>query len=106
MERFEDWYHQHHRRLVAALVALSGDTDAAAEAADEAFVRAYERWPRVQAMVSPTGWLHQVGANALRRTMRRRSLERRLHRAGPEAIAAAPLPHPELWAAVWSSHQA
>lgn len=99
MERFEDWYHQHHPRLVAALTALSGDADAAADAADEAFVRAYERWRRVSAMASPAGWLHQVGANALRRRMRRRAMEGRLVRPSAEATHPT-LPHPELWAAV------
>ena len=98
MERFEDWYHQHHPRLVAALTALSGDADAAADAADEAFVRAYERWSRVSAMASPAGWLHTVGANALRRRMRRRTFERRAARPVIEVVH--PLPHPELWAAV------
>jgi RNA polymerase sigma-70 factor (ECF subfamily) len=98
MERFEDWYHQHHPRLVRSLTALSGDADAAADAADEAFVRAYERWKRVSAMASPAGWLHQVGANALRRRMRRRAMERRFDR--PAVAVVHPLPHPELWAAV------
>lgn len=98
MERFEDWYHQHHPRLVRSLTALSGDADAAAEAADEAFVRAYERWKRVSAMASPAGWLHQVGANALRRRMRRRAMERRFDR--PAIAVVHPLPQPELWAAV------
>lgn len=99
MERFEDWYRQHHPRLVASLTALSGDPDAAADAADEAFVRACERWRRVSAMDSPAGWLHQVGANALRRAKRRRTLEGRLARPSVRVVHA-PLPHPELWAAV------
>jgi RNA polymerase sigma-70 factor (ECF subfamily) len=99
MERFEDWYHQHHPRLVRSLTVLSGDADAAADAADEAFVRAYERWKRVSAMASPAGWLHQVGANALRRRMRRRAMEQRFSRSGPDLVHP-PLPHPELWAAV------
>jgi RNA polymerase sigma-70 factor (ECF subfamily) len=98
MERFEDWYHQHHPRLVRSLTALSGDADAAADAADEAFVRAYERWKRVSTMASPAGWLHQVGANALRRRMRRRAMERRFDR--PALAVVHPLPQPELWAAV------
>jgi RNA polymerase sigma-70 factor (ECF subfamily) len=99
MERFEDWYHQHHPRLVASLTALSGDPDAAAEAADEAFVRAYERWRRVSTMESPAGWVHQVGANALRRQKRRWTMEGRRNRPGADTVHP-PLPQPELWAAV------
>lgn len=99
MDRFEDWYHQHHPRLVASLTALSGDADAAADAADEAFARAYERWSRVSTMESPAGWVHQVGANALRRSKRRRTMERDRTRPGADTVHPA-LPDPELWAAV------
>ena len=99
MDRFEDWYHQHHPKLVASLTALSGDPDAAADAADEAFTRACEQWRRVSAMASPAGWVHQVGANALRRSKRRRSMERARTRR-PEDAVHPPLPQPELWAAV------
>lgn len=99
MDGFDDWYRRHHSRLVASLTARSGDPDAAAEAADEAFARALERWAKVSAMASPAGWLHQVGANALRRALRRRAMERRLHRSDRREIQVD-LPHPELWAAV------
>lgn len=99
MDAFDEWYRSHHGRLVASLTVLSGDADAATEAADEAFARALERWPKVAAMASPAGWLHQVGANVLRRTMRRRSMERRLHRPDRNTIQPS-LPNPELWAAV------
>lgn len=99
MERFEDWYREQHPRLVASLTALSNDPDAAADAADEAFARAFERWRRVSTMSSPAGWLHQVGANALRRAKRRRAMEGRRARPGPGAEHPA-LPDPELWDAV------
>ena len=99
MERFEDWYREQHPRLIASLTALSNDADAASDAADEAFARACERWKRVSTMASPSGWLHQVGANALRRSKRRRAMEGQRARPGPDA-QQPPLPNPELWAAV------
>ena len=44
-EDFEVWYRREHPRVLATCAALSGDAAAAAEATDEAFVRALERWP-------------------------------------------------------------
>jgi RNA polymerase sigma factor (sigma-70 family) len=80
---FEAWYVGYHPTLVAALTVVAGDRDAGRDAADEALVRALERWDRVQAMDSPEGWTYRVGVNLLRRRGRRRALERR-HLARPE----------------------
>ncbi len=96
---FSAWYVREHRRVVASLAALSGDADAARDAADEAFVRALARWERVRAMDSPAGWVHRVGLNVLRRNRRRRSLETRLLRRAVEVAPALPA-HPEVWDAV------
>ncbi len=101
---FDSWYRQHHRRLVAALSFTFGDPELAAEAADEAVVRAYERWNRVAVMDSPRGWLYRVGFNQARRRLRRRSTEQLLLRRqaadrSVDPLAVAP-GHRELWALV------
>lgn len=77
---FEDWYARTHPRLVSTLTLISGDADAATEAADESFVRAFERWSRVSLMTSPTGWTYRTALNALRRRRRRAAMEQRLLR--------------------------
>ncbi|MBA2497403.1 MAG: hypothetical protein H0V33_09980 [Acidimicrobiia bacterium] len=77
---FEPWYRAEHPRLVVSLALACGRMDLAAEAVDEAFVRALERWDRVSAMASPTGWTYRVALNCLRR--RERSC------AGTAALAA------------------
>ena len=56
---------------------MVGDADLAADSADEAFVRAYADWRRVGQMASPTGWVHRVALNVLRRRARRATFERR-----------------------------
>ena len=63
---FEAWYRGLHPRLITALFAASGELDASQDAADEAFLRALERWPRVRDMASPEGWTYKVALNALR----------------------------------------
>lgn len=80
MERlqFEDWYVRAHPRLVSSLTVVSGDAGLAADATDEAFVRAYERWDHISRMGSPDGWTFKTALNVLRRRQRRASIERRL----------------------------
>lgn len=62
-QRFVDWYRLEHGRLLATLVAVTGEPDVALDATDEAFVRAYERWRLVGAMESPAGWTYRVALN-------------------------------------------
>ena len=75
---FDDWYRSEHSRLVAALLLITGDLALATESVDEAFARALERWGRVRAMASPTGWTFRVAHNLSRRAQWRSGLERRL----------------------------
>jgi RNA polymerase sigma-70 factor, ECF subfamily len=77
---FDTWYRSQHRRLVAAMSAIAGDVTVGTEVADEAFVRALERWDRVATMASPEGWLYRTALNHLRRTQRRVALEQHLLR--------------------------
>ena len=57
---FDPWYEEQHPLVLAALTVASGQPDVAAEATDEAFLRAYERWERVRRMDSPGGWLYRA----------------------------------------------
>ena len=102
VDGFEGWYRAEHGRLVAALAVASGSTEVAQDVASEAFARALERWDRVGAMDSPTGWVRQVAVNLLRRRFRRAAIEERLRRRDPPRDAVPPAPEldPALWAAV------
>jgi RNA polymerase sigma factor (sigma-70 family) len=75
---FESWYRQESVRLVRVLTLALAEPDLAKDSADEAFARAYERWPRVSAMESPTGWAYKVALNYGRRRVLRRRFERAL----------------------------
>lgn len=100
---FERWYLREHSRVLTALSVAGGDVEVAREATDEAFVRAYERWPKVRAMESPGGWLYRVALNELRRRFRRQTLERELLRRQhhqPVAEAPPPIADPRVWDAV------
>jgi DNA-directed RNA polymerase specialized sigma24 family protein len=96
---FESWYSSEHPRLVASLALACGNVDVAAEAADEAFLRALVRWNRVGSMSSPSGWTYRVALNLVRRAIRRAN---RFSRQEATGIASAPFPGPagETWLAV------
>lgn len=61
--------------VAEALAATVGDASLGAEAADEAMVRAYERWHRIEFSANPSGWAYRVGLNWARRRIGRTSQE-------------------------------
>jgi RNA polymerase sigma-70 factor (ECF subfamily) len=97
---FSEWFRTLRPKVIGSLGVMSGDSDAAAEAADEAFSRALARWDKVSGMASPDGWLFQVALNQLRRTKRRQGVERVLRFKTLRPDVEHELPHPELWTAV------
>jgi RNA polymerase sigma factor (sigma-70 family) len=86
--------------MARSLLVISGDAEAARDAVAEAFSRACERWPRVAAMDSPSGWIYRVALNELRRRTRRHDLESRLLRRERLHPVSPPDVDPELWDAV------
>ena len=88
LQGFETWYLREHPKVVAALTWVAGDADLAADAADEAFVRAYADWRRVGQMASPAGWVHRVALNVVRRRTRRAAFERRKVEPPPQVAKA------------------
>jgi RNA polymerase sigma-70 factor (ECF subfamily) len=99
---FETWYLREHPRVVAAVAAITGRPSVAADAADEAFTRACERWDRVGAMAAPGGWVHRTALNVAKRRLRRADHERRLLRR--YATAREPEAPPPTWSAeIWDA---
>ncbi len=74
-------FRAHYARLVRTLAVICGDADLAADAVQEAFVRAHGRWRSIQHYDDPVGWIRHVALNLVRddrrrATRRRRALER------------------------------
>jgi RNA polymerase sigma-70 factor (ECF subfamily) len=97
LEGFEVWYRREHPRLVGALMWLGGDATDVRDAVDEACARALERWNRVGAMESPTGWTYRVALNVWKRRERRRALERRVLRRYRPSETDVAGPAGEAW---------
>ena len=64
-------------RLVGALWLYVGDRAVAEELAQEALLRACQRWERVATLDSPGGWTWHVARNLASSHFRRRAAERR-----------------------------
>lgn len=87
---FDEFYVAARRAVGRALAVTLRDVDLAADAVDEAMVRAYQRWETVGRLDNPAGWVYRVGLNHARSRLRR--LMRRLpaHRESEEFTVADP----------------
>jgi RNA polymerase sigma-70 factor (ECF subfamily) len=65
-ETIEALFRSHYGRLVRALTLVSGSREAASDAVQEAFVKAYLHWGRVGRYDDPVGWIRRIAINRLR----------------------------------------
>src|SRR5262245_10398349 len=89
---FEEFFLAEHERLFQALYLLTGDLQEADDLAQEALLRAYERWDRVGAMDSPAGYVYRTALNLHRNRLRGLLVRaRRVFAAVPEEDLSGPL---------------
>jgi RNA polymerase sigma factor (sigma-70 family) len=89
---FEDFFAAEHERLFKALYMLTGNRDEADDLAQEALLRAYERWDRVGTMDSPAGYVYRTALNLHRNRVRGLVVRaRRVFAAIPEEDLSGPL---------------
>ncbi|HEX2773816.1 MAG TPA: SigE family RNA polymerase sigma factor [Micromonosporaceae bacterium] len=88
---FEEFYRTTRHRVVTVLYALGGDLAEAQDAAQEAYVRAWQRWQRVSGYGDPEAWVRTVGYRLLINRWRKiRNGFAAYVRHGPEPAPAAP----------------
>ncbi len=75
---FDAFFSQHWAPTVRMLTVATGDAAIAADAAQDAFVRAYARWGRIRRYDAPVAWVRKVALNRCRDL--HRSDQRRRHR--------------------------
>lgn len=85
---FERFCAEVRPRLVGALALHCGDRLVAEELAQDALVRAWERWPQVRAARDPAAWTYRVAFNLSASAFRRRGAERRARDRTREADPA------------------
>lgn len=85
LRRFDDFFTQEYPRLVSVLTALTGHRAVAEDLAQEAMVRAHQRWEKVSRYDIPAAWVRRVAINlASNNRARRRSEKRALARLAGE----------------------
>jgi RNA polymerase sigma-70 factor (ECF subfamily) len=72
---FAAFYTGSYRRLLGHLFTVTGDLAEAENALQEAYARAFVRWPRVRDYDLPEAWVRRVALNLA--AMAARSLRRR-----------------------------
>ena len=96
---FDMFYATTSRRLVGQVFAMTGDLSEAEDAVQEAYVRAWQRWPQVRGYENPEGWLRtvafRISVNSWRKARNRLFAQ---HRAHPDA--AQPGMSPDMLALV------
>jgi RNA polymerase sigma factor (sigma-70 family) len=85
---FESFFRDEYRSLCQALILLVGDRHDAEELAQETMTRVLERWERVGAMESPTGYAYRTALNLQRKRIR--------HQAVRARRRLAPVPVPDI----------
>jgi RNA polymerase sigma factor (sigma-70 family) len=83
--RFDDFFREEHERLFKALYFVTGHRADAEELMQDAFMRLWERWDRINTIDDPTGYLFRIALNGFR--MRRR-------RAATAVRRVIPVPEP------------
>ena len=74
---FDEFFAAEYRRVVGLAVALCGRRATAEELAQDAFVKAYQRWAVVSTYDDPGAWVRRVVANLATSSLRRRFREAR-----------------------------
>jgi len=83
---FDDTFREHYWPMVRSLALACGDREAAADAVQDAFTRAYARWRRISRYDHPAGWIRHVALNRLRDHFRHEQRGARVR----ERLASAP----------------
>lgn len=87
---FEEFFLRTNQALFSALWLMTRDRQEAEEVAQDAYLKVWERWDRVEDMEDPSGYLHRTAVNIWRSRGRRVALAVRhvVHtRAGEDAFA-------------------
>lgn len=71
---FEGFFEENRARLFGALCLVTGNRHEAEEITQDAFIRLWERWPRVSTLEDPIGFLFRTAMNVFRSRARRAKL--------------------------------
>jgi RNA polymerase sigma-70 factor (ECF subfamily) len=85
---FRTFFETEHRGLLKALYFVTGDQAEAADVMQDAFLKLWERWDRIDSIDDPRAYLFRIALNGSR--MRARAARRASRRAVPLGIVHDP----------------
>jgi len=91
---FHTFFEDEHRRLFKTLFFVTGNRAEAADLMQEAFLKLWERWDRIETIDDPMAYLFQVALNGSR--MRARAARRAAKRAIPLGVVHDPFDEVDL----------
>ncbi len=103
---FDGFYRDHYPAVLGLVFAVSGSRSGAEDLAQDAFVKAHQKWEEVSTYTSPGAWVRTVAINLARSRFRRLMAERkafgRLAGLTPTAFPDLEPPNERFWEAVRS----
>src|SRR5579864_2326318 len=90
---FERLYRASYGKILATLTVMLGERSAAEDCAQDAFERAYKKWPLWQPVAPAQAWVHRIAVNAAIshiRKMRIREVGEVIRRIGRPGLAPDP----------------
>jgi RNA polymerase sigma-70 factor, ECF subfamily len=90
---FERLYQTSYGKILGTITALLGDRAAAEDCVQDAFERAYKKWPTWEPIAPAEAWVHRIAINAAvsyQRKMRIREVGELIRRIGRPALAPDP----------------
>ena len=91
-DEFEDLWKEHFQSVARTAYLVTGDIHEATDCAQEAFVRALQRWPTVRNLDRPEGWVHRVATNLAISSARRKRFSKKIARIPLKASMPGPEP--------------
>lgn len=89
-DEFDAFFDKHYPRMIGSLTLITGDAEVAADAVQDAFIRAFAKWSRIRRYDKPETWVRRVAINRskdhFRASSRRRKYEGQA--AVPDAVAS------------------
>ena len=90
---FERLYQTSYGKILGTLTAMLGDRAAAEDCAQDAFERAYKKWPTWQPIAPAEAWVHRIAINSAvsyQRKMRLREVGEVIRRIGRPGLGPDP----------------
>src|SRR5438045_4011870 len=92
-EDFKRRYESSYGKILGTLTAMLGDRAAAEDCVQDAFERAYKKWPTWQPIAPAEAWVHRIAVNAAvsyKRKMKLREVGEVIRRIGRPGLAPDP----------------